>query len=128
MGDKSLLTLNVMSRHTIGPDTLIGQCILSVAQMQQLYSGKKLHISLPIQQLQHVVYDTSGGALKLSPAPSPMGWLSLSVNIPSIYENMCGWFWDIKSNMLGVIYGEKVWVVLHEQRVRLCILFYDRVH
>ena len=30
-------------------------------------------------------------------------------------ENICGWFWDIKSSIISGFYGEKIWVVLNDR-------------
>lgn len=119
LGHRSLLCLNVMSRHNFGPDTIMGQCILSSEHMRALYSGHKVHLTLPVKQMEHSVYDTTGNLIKLAPASNPMGFISLTVNIPSIYHNMCGWFWDIKTGLLGNTYGEKIWVVLEDRKVRV---------
>merc|ERR1711871_1529818 len=126
LGHKSLLCLNVMSRHNFGPDSIIGQCILNPEHMRALYSGHKVHLTLPVKQMQHNVYDTTGTLIKLAPAPNPQGHLSMSVNIPSIYHNMCGWFFDIKTGLLGNIYGEKIWVVLEDRKVRVFKNPYDQ--
>ena len=60
----------------------------------------------------HVVHDTTGTKVNIS-SGNPQGFITLSVNIPSIYQNMCGWFWDIKDDFYLGTTGEKMWVVLN---------------
>lgn len=67
----------------------------------------------------HVIHDTTGTKMNLTGPSKPQGEVSISIGIPSIYHNMCGWFWDIHSeiNNFGFLDtgGNKMWVVLKEK-------------
>lgn len=114
-GHSGLVVINVMSKHTMAADTLIGQAIINLDNHQELYKGAVHNLKIPLTQLTHDVHDTTGSKMKLPPSPSPEGFICLSVNIPTIYHNMCGWFWAIKEDFLRGTTGEKMWVILHDK-------------
>ena len=56
-----LIVINVMSSHTMGSDTIIGQAILDLEKYCGLYSScVQRHIRLPLKEMSHDVHDTTG--------------------------------------------------------------------
>ena len=51
------------------------------------------------------------------------GELSVSLSIPSVYKNMCGWFWNVHPYVNGFGYdditGDKIWVVVKNKIIRI---------
>jgi len=45
------------------------------------------------------------------------GFIAISIAVPSIYENMCGFFYDIKTSAYSGIYYDKIWVVLDAKKL-----------
>ena len=90
---------------------------MDLDKFTNLYVGHPIHLRLRLKELSHVVHDTSGAKINLSPAGNPQGYINISINIPSIYHNMCGWFWEIKDDFIRGTTGEKMWVVLHDQQL-----------
>jgi hypothetical protein len=117
VGQGSII-LNVMSTHTLGQDTVIGQAIIDLEKHRSLYQGEKMNLRLPLKEASAPVHDTTGTKLTLAPA-TPVGFISLSVSIPNIYQNMCGWFWHIRDDIFTGTTGDKMWVVLND-RILYC--------
>jgi len=124
VGQSSSLVINVMSKHTIGGDSIVGQAVIQLDKNKELYKGEKKVFKLPLQAFSSTdspkVYDTTGTAVSLPNSPAPeKSIVSITVSIPSIYENMCGWFYDIHTefNSFGFLdhAGSKMWVVLREK-------------
>ena len=116
VGHSGFVVINVMSRHTMASDTLIGQAIINLDTHRELYMGAIHHLKLPLAHFKHEVHDCTGTKLKLSSAAKDVsGFICLSISVPSIYHNMCGWFWLIKDDFLRGTVGEKVWVVLYDK-------------
>ena len=113
VGHAGYVVFNVMSKHTIGGDTLMGQAVITLENHRELYEGQAHHLRLPLDSMKHEVHDSTGSKLNLSPPTEVSGVLNISINIPSIYHNICGWFWSIKEEFLRGTSGEKLWVVLH---------------
>jgi hypothetical protein len=117
------MAVNVMSRHTIGGDTIVGQAVMQLDKHKELYAGEKRTFKLPIRGFSSTssphVFDTTGTELSLSNSPQidlPTV-VSISVHIPSIYENMCGWFYKIHEVGFFDTGGTKMWVVLNDKKL-----------
>ena len=125
VGHAGFVVFNVMSKHTLAEDSIIGQAVINLENHKELYEGSVHNLRLPLQTIKHDVHDSTGSRLNLSPPSEVTGTLKVSINIPSIYQNMCGWFWSIKEGFLQGPSGEKQWVVLHDGRVYVYSNPYD---
>ena len=61
------VVINVMSRHTLGGDTIIGQAIINLEKYRSLYKGEILNVKLPLKNAAHAVHDTTGTKMSLTP-------------------------------------------------------------
>ena len=59
----------------------------------------------------------------LTPPANPQGFVSLTVGVPNILRNMCGYFWQINKGVFDIA-GQKIWVVLYEGTINV----YDNPH
>ena len=59
-----------------------------------------------------------GEELKLSENSSALCGteISISLKFPSIFSNLCGWFWRITKSFFGAT-GDKIWLVLHDEMI-----------
>ena len=91
---------------------------MELDNFKSLYRGQKKSFKLPVGPFKHAVHDTTGAKMNISSA-TPQGTVSISINIPNIYENMCGWFWDIHEELNNFGFmdttGNKMWVVLSKK-------------
>ena len=96
---------------------------LKMKKYADLFKGKKKQFNFPLEQKKHTIYDNNGKAIVVADSANPIGFVSVSVGIPSVYGNMCGWFWDIKSevNAFGIpdTTGTKMWVVVKDNKIRI---------
>jgi len=74
--------------------------------------GNVHNLKLNIGPAKLPVYDENGGVLKIN-NQNVGGYVEVSITVPNIYENMCGWFWNITESFFDVN-GEKMWVVLRD--------------
>ena len=53
------------------------------------------------------------------------GKINIRLSVPSAFTNMCGWFYEMTTNIFGVIDKQKIWVVLHKNNAkkRFCIAY-----
>jgi hypothetical protein len=105
------LVLNVFSKNTFTGDFFLGQAVIDIEKHPQLYFGEVLAIRIPINPPIHAIYSRTGEKLE-KPAQIGQGSFNLSVHVPSIFSNMCGWFSRINTNLFGDVYGKKMWVIL----------------
>ena len=109
---KTMLVLNVMSAHNFGPPTILGQCRLDLEKHKELYDGKKKSFKLPIEKIRYPVHDVPlGSKLDLAPPGKLRGYLSVTIGVPNIFRNMCGYFYQIFPGIFDVSH-RKVYVVL----------------
>ena len=114
------IVLNVMSEHTLWAPTLVGQAIIEQKKYWDLLAGKPKKFLIPLQQKKEPIYDQTGTEMAVADAPQPVtGFICVSVAIPTIYHNMCGWFWDIHDYFNGFgawdTTGSKIWVVVKDK-------------
>ena len=112
LSGSGLVTINVFSKHYVTADTLIGQAFVDLDDLSNLTSGCSYEFSMDLTSPKIPIYD-SNGILISSANDKPSGSISFSIQMPSVFQNMCGWFYDIKSSFFGVISGERMWVVLN---------------
>lgn len=78
---------------------------------------------LPLKQKTMPVHDNKGNLIDTGDAPNPTGFVSVSLSIPSVYKNMCGWFWNVHPYVNGFGYdditGDKIWVVVKNKIIRI---------
>merc|ERR1711871_782650 len=122
---RSILCANVMSAHSFGGPTILGQCRIDLDKHKEIYSGKRKSFKVPLQPIKSKVYEANTGheLTSLAPPPNPTGFVSLSVGVPNILKNMCGFFWQINKGVFDVS-GQKIWVVLYEGVINV----YDNPH
>merc|ERR1711871_1508733 len=111
------IVFNVMSKHGFGADTFLGQAVIDMASDKTLTDHLEHHFILPItRKVTSRVFDSKGNEVKnLKDCETACGTLSVSINFPPVQNNLCGWFFDIKtsSGYFGTnVNGEKIWVVL----------------
>lgn len=105
-----LVAINVFSKHLV-TDTLIGQIVVNLSDLPNFNTGCVYEFTMDLASPKIPIYDLSG-ALMSNANDEPSGTLSFSMHAPSMFRNMCGWFWDIKYSFFNTISGEKMWVVL----------------
>lgn len=76
-----------------------------------MYESKIVSLRVPIDGMRVKVHN-SDGLVKYSAAVRGRGHLNISLYIPPIEENICGFFWDIQTSFLGSVSGNKLWVIL----------------
>jgi C2 domain len=109
-----VITLNVFSKNLFTADTFLGQAVINLNDYNGMYNGKEFELTLPLKDKAFPVFDDIGAQLTTREVPDSKGTIRLKIKIPSIYGNICGWFWEIKSSFFGAITGEKMWVVLND--------------
>merc|ERR1711871_576493 len=121
---KTMLVLSVMSAHNFGPPTILGQCRLDLEKHKELYNGKKKSFKLPIEKIRYPVHDVPLGAkLDLAPPGKLRGYISVTIGVPNIFKNMCGYFYQIFPGIFDVAH-RKVYVILDEGILNI----YDSPH
>jgi hypothetical protein len=106
------ITLNLFSQSVIAEDIFLGQAIIDLQEHEKnLYKGKVVHLNMPVKFSSQKVFDTSGNEIEV-PDVNAHGYISISVNILSVFSNFCGRFFQLQTNFIGAIYAEKVWIVL----------------
>ena len=114
MSSSGHVVFNVFSQSVMAEDIFLGQASVDLNKHFGVYLGHPLRLTKPLHASIHPVYGMDGGSLEV-PDTDSQGALSLSVRIPPIYSNMCGWWFDIKTNLFGIVYGgDRIWVVLCE--------------
>lgn len=124
------IVLNVMSEHTLWAPTLVGQAVIEQKKYWDLMAGKPKKFLLPLKQKTEQIYDQTGTEMAVSNAAEPVvGFLCVSVSIPTVYHNMCGWFWDIHDYINSFAQwdttGSKIWVVVKDNIIRVYDNPYD---
>jgi hypothetical protein len=124
------IVLNVMSAHTLWAPTLIGQAVIKQEKYYDLMQGKPKKFLIPLAKKTQPIYDETGTEMAVADAPDPVvGFLCVSVSIPTVYHNMCGWFWDIHDYINGYgmwdTTGTKQWVVVKDKVIRVYDNPYD---
>ena len=95
-------------------------------------AGKSKNFVIPLQQKKEKIYDQTGTEMVVADAPTPVvGFICVSVKIPTIYHNMCGWFWDIHDYINSFAQwdttGTKIWVVVKDKVIRVYDNPYDNI-
>jgi hypothetical protein len=112
MSGSGFLVFNVFSKSVLSEDIFLGQLEIEIKNHPDLYLGHEKEFNLPLHSAIHPVYNKDGTIIEV-PDVDSQGSLTFCINIPSIYNNMCGWWFDIRVNLFDVS-GEKIWVVLHD--------------
>ena len=120
---KATVVVNVMSSHTMGPPSMIGQALVDLDNYPELFHGSSKQFLISLHEKVHAVYDTTGAELFCDVAANPRGTVDLRIKVPSISSNMCGWFWQIheRVNRFGSLdtTGSKMWIVLRDKKIYL---------
>jgi hypothetical protein len=114
MVGSGFVVLNVFSKSMVAEDIFLGQACIDLQQYRkELYSssGKVVTLDIPVSLGIHKVYSESGAEIDV-PDVEPHGRISVSINVLSVFENMCGCFYHIQTNFFGVVSGDKIWAVL----------------
>merc|ERR1711871_1090872 len=124
------IVFNVMSKHGFGADTFLGQAVIDMASDKTLTDHLEHHFILPItRKVTSRVFDSKGNEIKnLKDCETACGTLSVSINFPPVRNNLCGWFFDIKtsSGYFGTnVNGEKIWVVLKNDILNIYLTPFD---
>ena len=110
----SLLTINIIGSNKSGQEVLIGQVYLDIAKNEDIYKKDLNQFTFSCGDMSHPVYNI-GGKLYTFSKNVRSGTVSLSINIPYMFNNICGSFWEIQENFLGSIKGLKIWVVIRDK-------------
>ena len=78
-----------------------------------VYCGETVEFDLSLAAAMYEVYNSKGELVPVTPAEAaPRGSLQFSLRIPSVFKNICGAFFDIRTSSWGAVEGVKVWVML----------------
>ena len=77
---------------------------------------------LPIDPLTKPVY-LNGKIVEVDNV-NGKGFLNVLVSVPSQFRNICSWFFELRTNIFGYTNGQKLWVILSENK----LLCYDGPH
>jgi hypothetical protein len=123
---KTQLVLNVMSQHSVGQSSLLGQCRLDLEKHRELYNGKKKSFKLPLEKIRHDIYEhVTNEKLAVAPPMNLKGYLSVTIGVPNIFKNMCGYFYQLEQGVFD-IKATKIWVVLDDGILNIYDSPYDR--
>ena len=84
------IVFNVLSKHALAGDTFLGQAVLDMKHKQHVVDGNQHKFKLSVGPLVIPIFDTNGKRLNLADQTAVTGQLEVGINIPSIYDNMCG--------------------------------------
>ena len=128
-GGYGKIVINVMSQHTLTTPSLLGQAVIYTSKYTELLKGGMRRFLIPLKQKTMPIYDNKGKEMHTGDAHNPTGWVSVSLTIPTVYNNMCGWFWNIHDYVNGFGYaditGDKIWVVVKNKIIRVYDTPYD---
>ena len=110
----SLLTINIIGNNKSGQEVFIGQVSLDIAKNEEIYKKDLNQFTFSSGDITHPVYNIGGKLYTFSKKVSS-GTVSLSINIPYMFNNICGTFWEIQENFLGSVKGLKIWVVIRNK-------------
>ena len=99
----SKVVFNLLSTHLIGTDTFMGQAVIDLEKFH-ISNGKSHQFDLTLGPMVEALYDTKGQPLKgIVNREDACGTLRVDLTIPTIYSNMCGWWWNVTTNFIGVV-------------------------
>ena len=128
MGEGKLV-FNLMSRQTLAADAFLGQAVLDFGKYKQIKPDTTHEICLPLKSMKVPLYDTKGQPINVNTdSPSINSTINVLIHVPKYYSNVCGFFYDIKTNIIGDVYGEKVWVEVDMQHFYVFPNPFDKVH
>jgi hypothetical protein len=117
ISEAEYIVLNVFSKNVaLAEDLFLGQAVVDVSKVQSIFLGERAEMCLPIRTASMDVFDTFGRALSI-PDAECRGEIKLSIELPSVNMNICGWFVDIKKNFIGVQSQEKIYITLLENEI-----------
>ena len=112
-----ILTLNIFTQNIFSGLICLGQISINLDNQQDLYKNhdgvRSISMKLPFQKPEHKIYDSSGNLLNPTVLHNADSILIFTLTSPPLYKNICGWFYFIKSSLLGSLIYEKVWTVLY---------------
>ena len=120
------ISINIFSKSTIAEDIFLGQAVINLNHYPGLYSHKSVEVSVPVQFASQKVYSSTGDEIQI-PYVENSGSVIVNINIPSIFLNMCGWFYNITTTFYGTITLDKIWVVLCNYKFYCYDTPYERV-
>ena len=100
-----------------GQDKCYGQVIINLADHMDLYDdGWKVIDEIPLIEYVHQMQASNGKRIKPK-SIEPRGYISLYMQMPSLYQNMCGWL--MKKSIGTFSHGKwkKKWIVLSGDRI-----------
>ena len=115
------LVLSVMSQHTLGADTFLGQAELQIEDYHNLSNGDRHHFTLSLSELKIPVYDHFGNVKTLANRTDITGEISFTIDIPPILDNIAGWWFEVVTDLMGNVFDRRIWVVLRGNE----LLYYD---
>ena len=108
------VTLNLFSKNVLTGDTFLGQAVIDLGGHPELFDPTKtrvLSVTVPIKAASFPIFALDGTKTKAS-SSAGQGTIKVVIHVPRIFENICGYFWNIKSSFFGAVSGEKIWVVM----------------
>lgn len=115
------LVLSVMSQHTLGADTFLGQAELQIEDYHNLSNGDRHHFTLSLSELKIPVYDHFGNVKTLANRTDITGEISFTIDIPPILDNIAGWWFEVVTDLMGNVFDRRIWVLLRGNE----LLYYD---
>ena len=107
---KEKLVFNVMSTSIFGT-FFVGQTSLDFHEHSKITNGNDHKFKLELGPALLPVYDAKGNLVQPAGTKSQVtsGTLEIDVTVPSVYSNMCGWFWNVTESWMEIS-GEKIFV------------------
>jgi len=120
------ISINIFSKSAIAEDIFLGQAVINLNHYPELYRHKSVEVSVPVQFATQKVFSSTGDEIQI-PYIENGGSVIVNINIPSIFLNMCGWFYDITTTFYGTITWDKIWVILCNYKFYCYDTPYERV-
>jgi hypothetical protein len=109
------LVFNVYSRSIMAEDIFLGQATIDISEHRNVYDGKSVSLTKQLLIATRDVYDIEGNKITVPDIDeSNKSTIQVKVSVPDNLRNMCGWFFEVKSNLFNILRKEKVYIVLYE--------------
>ncbi len=116
-----LLICNVFSSNIMIEDTFMGQSVLKLSEHPEIYdrtgdTSIVLKVPLTKNDENYPIYTEDGSQLSISsPGASSLpldAYMRVSMHVPLIFGNMCGWFKQVEKDIFGNVVGKDIYVTL----------------
>jgi hypothetical protein len=113
---KGLLVLTVLEKDLLGSPDFYGQVTINISDYYpQLYRGVTVSIpNAPLGEYAHKIYSACRKAINPKDvySGSHKGTLALSLRMPPLHVNLCGWMMKMSTGLFSKGVWKKKWIVL----------------